>query len=172
MILEVQKADRSEASLQSFLAGTDAQALTAADLLGILGIPMLFNEVTFDRKRGNTAQTLFGSAARTVAIAGSVVPNYNARGIIVMMNVTAASGTGGLTLKIEGVDLTGVMLYTILVAAAPVTAIGLYVYRVYPGLTPVAGLTVNDVLPRMHKVSVAVGDASSYTYSLAANFIL
>lgn len=56
--------------------------------------PMLYNGTTWDRQRGNdVGQTLLASAARTSATYGSTQTNYNARGVILTMTITAAPNT-------------------------------------------------------------------------------
>lgn len=114
------------------------------------------------------------SAARTTAPAAVVLTNLRRfLGVTVHLDVTAASGTGGLTLTISGYDAATDRTYALLTAAAAVTATGIKVYAVRPtqmtasgGVTQVALLPIPDQI----KISVAVGDASSYTYSVTAIF--
>lgn len=121
----------------------------------------------FDRWRNNTQGTLLASAARTVTTSSPTQTNYNARGVIVTLNVTAASGTGGLQLDIMGYDPVTNTPYHINNAPTAVTATGIYTYVVYPGANggnPTQ--TTSQPLPRSWYAFIYVNDASSYTYSV------
>lgn len=110
------------------------------------------------------------SAARTTAVTDVLGPtNFQARGILLFLSVSAASGTGGLTMSVRAYGPTqstgGIAIAT---AAAAVIATGTTALLVYP--SAVAGYTtnVNSVLPARWGVNVAVGDASSNTYQVHA----
>lgn len=116
---------------------------------------------------------LLPSAARTTLV-GDLIPDENvadARGIIIFLNVTAASGTGGLTMSLKalppGAQAGGIAFAT---ASAAIIATGISTLVVYPGIATAASpwTAVNSVLPPRFSLNVAVGDASSYTYSVAA----
>lgn len=111
--------------------------------------------------------TVLASAARTTAQTQPDQTNDGARGIAVILDVTVASGTGGLTLEIDGLDPTSGKYYALLTGTAKTTT-GTTVYRVYPGLTAAANATASDVLPRTWRTKISVGDSSSYTYSVGA----
>ena len=110
---------------------------------------------------------VLASAARTTAQTQADQTNVYARGIAVVLDVTAASGTGALTLEIDGKDGTSGKYFALLTGTG-VTTTGTTVYRVYPGLTASANATASDLLPKTWRVKVSVGDASSYTYSVGA----
>lgn len=127
---------------------------------------------------GNNAQpvladgnfTLLSNAARTATTNTALQGNYWYRGIIATLNVTAASGTGGLTVHIQGQDAISSAWYDVLVASSAVTATGLYTYSVYPGIgMSSVTMSVSAILPAVWRVSVVAGDSSSYTYSLGAS---
>jgi hypothetical protein len=136
---------------------------------GLLAVgPALWNGTTYDLEHPNWTGTALASAARTT-VQSVDLTNYNARGIQVILNVTAASGTGGLTVNIRGKDPVSGNYYILHAAPTAVTATGLKVYELYPGIGAAAGdLTAraSAILPRSFNLQVAVGDASSYTYSL------
>lgn len=111
--------------------------------------------------------TVLTSAARTTAQTQADQDNAGARGIAVILDITAASGTGGLTLEIDGLDPTSGKYFALLTGTAKTTT-GTTVYRVYPGLTASANATASDVLPKTWRTKISVGDASSYTYSVGA----
>lgn len=135
---------------------------------------------TWDRWRANLEGTLLASAARTALAQAPVQTNYNGRGVLLFLNVTAASGTGGLSVRLQAVDpLSGTAA---LANGGPtlVTATGLYAYEFYPGGLSAAPSTsagfvvqrVSCALPRSWSAVVNVGDASSYTYSLGYAVVL
>lgn len=133
--------------------------------------------------RIRTQRTLLRSAARTTATATSaaltgspqgnataVGPHfdYEAQTLRAYLNVTVASGTGGLTLQLRGYDKASGASY-VLAATAGITATGLYLLEIAPALVAGSGnrATFNGYLPVQWDLNVAVGDASSYTYSLS-----
>lgn len=129
--------------------------------------------------QGNLQGTLLASAARTLSTTGPTQTNYNARGAILYLDVTVASGTGGLKVIFVGLDpVTGKVIVLNAVPTA-IIAVGTYAYMLYPGATNVAGAasqqlvqSVNNALPRVWYGQVNVSDASSYTYSLGYSLIL
>lgn len=147
------------------------QADGASTFLPSLG----YNEATYDRWRNNTEGTLLASAARTETTVSSTQTNYNSRGVMLFFNVSVASGTGGLTLRLTGVDPVTGTHYSMLVSTAFITTGGRS-YIIYPGVSTAA---VNDVtgtssfmVPRQWGVRVVHSDASSYTYSIGYSLIL
>lgn len=102
--------------------------------------------------------------ALSAASAGVIGPDLNNRsgdrGILVYIDITAISGTSPtLTVNLEGKDEFSGKYYTFLQSAA-LTAVGVTVLRVYPGLTAAANLTANDVLPGMYRVRTTIGGTS------------
>jgi hypothetical protein len=132
-------------------------------------VPMRWNGATFDRQRGNTEGTLLASAARTAYTAAAAQTNYNARGVILHLNVTAA-GAGTLTVQLIGTDALGIS-YEIATTAA-VTATSTLI--AYPGVldadTATYGRSVT--LPRTWTAAVAPSGGTSWTYSLTASVIV
>lgn len=92
-----------------------------------------------------------GSASGDVELDGMTV-----RGLLVYVNISAITGTSPtLTVTLQGKSPQGTY-YTVLASAA-LTATGLTVLRVYPGLTAAANLTANDVAPQAFRISTAIG---------------
>jgi hypothetical protein len=152
-------------------AGQDAQ--TAAYQAAVA--PMLYNGSTQDRQRGNTESTLLSSAARTATTASALQTNHNARGALIIMNVTAASGTGGLQCRLLGSDALSGAVFQVAALPTAVTATGVYCYEFYPGIGAAGGGVVQRtscVVPRTWQAQVIHGDASSYTYSLTHSLIV
>lgn len=114
--------------------------------------------------------TLLPLAARTAAATPVQQYEYDSNGVIIYLNVTAASGTGGLTVQLRGFNNEGAAV--VFFAATAVTSTGNRTYVCSPwnlsaaanGITAIAGVP----LPMRFDVNVAHGDGSSYTYSLIA----
>lgn len=104
-----------------------------------------------------TVQTLTAQGAGTVTT-GSL-DTQQARGCLVFINVTAV--TGSLTVTLQGLS-SGGTAYTVLASAA-ISATGLTVLRVYPGLTASANAVASDVIPVACQVQsvVATGPATA-----------
>lgn len=128
---------------------------------------------TLGLPEGHAVSTLLSSAARTTSQTTSLQQSVERKGCRVYLNVTVASGTGGLTVIVEARDPVTLNFQPILTAAAPVIATGLYTYFVYPAAAAGSGdtLSINSHIGTNYRIRVAVGDASSYTYSLGLDKI-
>lgn len=135
----------------------------------------LFNETTHDRARGNTEITVLASAARTATVNSADLTNYNARGVIITIDVTVDGAAASITPTVEVKDSVG-GLYDIIMSMTAVAAVGTFVYVIYPGtLTAAAnGITqiLQNPLPRTWRVTMTAADADSITYSISAAYIL
>lgn len=162
--------------LPAAAALADGASNPTTPLVGACG--HVWNGSTWDRVEGTTELTLLSSAARTANTASSDQTNHSSRGVLIMLNITVASGTGGLSMNIQGKDSISGAYFRINPAPAAITATGLYVYEVYPGSSTAgsAGASlVNQrtaaVMPRTWRINVGHGDSSSYTYSVACCLI-
>lgn len=134
--------------------------------------PALFDGNTMNRQRGNVdwPTAIITATGATVTQTGADLPNFNGRGVKVILNMTVV-GTGSVTLSIQGKDLTSGAYYTILTGAA-VAANGANVYTIYPGVTAAANAAVSDVLPRTWRVQVLANNVNPTTYTVGASLIL
>lgn len=160
-----------------------ADGITAPTSGNLSVAAMLFadNGTTKDRWRNNTEGTMLASAARTAATATSLITNYNARGVMLFLNVTAGGGAGGLKPRIESFASGN---YTYVALNADPTAVNAinstYVYILYPGesgsVSPGSSNAVQQItsriVPRQWRVTVNVVDTTSITYSLNYALIL
>lgn len=112
-------------------------------------------------------RSLFASAARTATPAAVEVAT-EARGVDVIIDVTAVGVTPSVVFNIEGHDATSGKWYTILASAA-ITATGITVLRVFPGGPATANVAANAALPRIWRLAPVHGNATTITYSAAAN---
>jgi hypothetical protein len=115
------------------------------------------------------------SAARTAApnvqqfVFGSNIAD-GPRGLVLVIDVTALTATGTLTVKVEGVDPISAKAYTLLQSVS-ITATGTTVLRIYPGLTAAANTVASDVLPAVWQVTATPGNSVSITYSIAGSLL-
>jgi len=139
-----------------------------------------FNGTNWDRWRNNTEVTVLPSATRT---AGGVSPdqtNFNARGVVIYLNITAVSGTfaagEGLNIHIDFKDPVSGEYPQVTPDIGPYTTTGLRCIVVYPGATDVRGYfpTENDVpLPRTWRVHYGItGTTPSFTFSVGASYVV
>lgn len=156
---------------RSVAGNVDGQAALTLGQQVTQGRNSNFNGATFDRQRGNTDNTLLASAVRAATTPSTDQTNYNGRGILLVFDITAVPGVQTVTLTIQGRDPLSGAYYTILAGAAQV-AVSTIVMRVYPGLTAVANLTANDIIPRTWRVNVEHSGAGNFTYSVGASVIL
>jgi hypothetical protein len=118
-----------------------------------------------------TTRKLLPSAARTATTATSVqYSDPSQKYIRLYLNITAASGTGGLSPKIRGYDPISGNAVELSTGGTAVTATGTYCYEFMSSAATAAGNVkecLSRMLPMKWDVSVAHGDSSSYTYSLS-----
>jgi hypothetical protein len=119
--------------------------------------------------------TLLASAARTATTATADQTNTNWRGVILFLNITVASGTGGLQPTIQMKDSISGNYRNLVTAPTAIIATGQYVFHYYPGVNS-TNLSQQQVgalqLPRVWRINMTAGDSSSYTYSLSASMVL
>jgi len=115
---------------------------------------------------------LLASAARTAAINTPDQKNVTNkwRGVHLYIDITADPSSAVVTFTIEGKDPRTATYYPLLVSA-DLAATGFVVLKIYPGIIVVADLAANDVLPHEWRVSVAVADTDSMTYSISASLL-
>lgn len=138
---------------QAAAAMTDALANPTVTQVG--GANELFNGTTWDRQRGNITGNLIavGTTSTQSAVA---LTTYNARGLLLQIQI--ASGTGTLTVAINGVTTN--FSYNILTSAALTS--GGNQLRVFPGAVAASTLVANDIVPRSVTVTATVVGTMSY----------
>lgn len=85
-------------------------------------------------------------------------------GVIVVLDVTAGAALS-LTLSIKGKDTASDKYWNIL-SSVVVAGVGTTIYKVYPGITPVANQAVADLIPDIFQVEVVHGNATAATYTV------
>ena len=122
---------------------------------------------------GNIREHIVTNTNRTTQFDSNDMINDWWQKLILVMEVTAASGTGGLRLRLQGKIPGGGNFFPLNEDAPFVTATGTYVYLWYPG-ADIGQSQANVVqaqsvmIPSVWRFSVEVGDASAYSYSISA----
>jgi hypothetical protein len=142
---------------------------------------MLLARILSYQQRASIRGTLLASAARTATTSTSETNGSNYRGVMLFLNVTSASGTGGLTLFIEHLDpVSNLWAVTAVQSAAAITTTGLRPYLIGSGVAVgtnmgAAGSPVfadrGHLLTSAFRVRINHGDATSYTYSVGYELI-
>ena len=166
-VTRVQGTVTVDSELPAARAGADALSNpTAPD---VLAARMGFNGTTWDRWRNNLGITsLLASAARTATTDSAIQTNYNFRGILLLLNVSAA-GTGFLNLTVVVNDGGGAPFQ--ISTSANITGTGKYglVLGLGANLTN-AGAHLNAAtgapVPRSWYGRILHSDSSSWTYLL------
>ena len=136
--------------------------------------PVLFNGSTWDRTRNNEEITILASAARTATTDSADLVNYNAKGVMIILDITVDAVSVGLTLSILMKDPVSAKDVTIWTAAAAATGVGTDVYLIYPGVLAAdfnGSEAVSMALPRTWVLRVTTADADEATYSIGASYI-
>jgi hypothetical protein len=161
-------------SIAAQMGGSDG--VTAANVLEVLN--GLYNGSTIDQRRGNQDNiALINSVATTTTQTSADQTNYNARGLYVIVDVTAGS-TLSLTPEIDLKDPVSGKYRKILLAGSALTGVTTATYLVYPGANttvPVGSditLISSVPLPRTWRVVVTHGNGNAATYKVAVCYIV
>ena len=101
--------------------------------------------------------TFHNLVAANTSANGSDQSNVFARGITVIVDITAITGTTPtLTVTIEGKDPVSGKYYTLLASTA-LNAVGTTALRIYPGLAVAANSAANLPLPKTYRVRTTIG---------------
>lgn len=114
--------------------------------------------------------TLTAQGAATLFSSSQI--NERCRGVIVVVNITAASGTPTLVVTLQGYDQASGASYTLLASAAIATT-GLTTLTVYPGCPATTNVSANMPLPKLWIVkAVIAGTTPSFTGTIGASVIV
>ncbi len=123
-----------------------------------------------DPVMNNHGIILLNSAVRAATLTGVDRLNRSARGIVLIVDVTAVPGIDTVTPKIQGKDPASGKYYDILVGAV-IVAGSTVVLRIYPGLVAAANLTVSDILPRDWRFVMTHSAGSNFTYTVGGQLV-
>lgn len=120
-----------------------------------------------DAQLQNLATQILPSAARTAAtVASADQTNSGWRGVHVVINVSAYT-SGSYTPYIQSKDPVSGTYYNVLVGNA-ISATGVTVLKVYPGMATIANGAASDFLPRTWRVYFVGASSQSMTFSVGA----
>jgi len=161
------------------LTGTASDGMSISTSALNVAQQMSYNGSNYDRLRNNTSGTITASGAITSSAGSTAQTNYNAKGVIVTLNITAYSGTSPtITLQLQTQDAAGNWVNIPGAATATISAAnGSYVLVLYPGIAAYStspGWAVSGALPRNWRVYSTIGGSGSpsITCSLGYNYIL
>jgi len=106
------------------------------------------------------------STARTATV-DSIDLEGLGRGVHVVIDVTAKTGTPSVVPKIQGKDPISGKYYDLLEGSA-ISTVSTVVLKVYPGIAVSANVSANDILPPVWRVRMEHGNTDSITYSVSA----
>lgn len=141
---------------------------------------VLFNEFAdggigaFNRERSNENPIIIDEETRNSDTDSDIFFNINAKGGHFVVNVLSITGSPSITVKIQGVtrdDFFSPNFYDILVGS-PITATGITVLKVYPGISTLAGGAASDILPWAYRVRVEHANADDIEYSVDGNLVV
>jgi len=148
----------------------------ANDVLHSIACKAAFNETSWDRWRNNTEVTVLPSATRTTSGNSADQTNFNARGVILFLKVTAVGGTSPtLGVFVQAKDPTSASYFTI-ARFSQMTAVGSRELIVYPGATDtqVEVADHNDIpISRTWRIWYSIGGTNpSFEFSVGASYIV
>lgn len=154
--------------------GSDYDSNGSNNLLYTSNYQQAFNGSSWDRWRNNTDGVLLASASRTATNNTGTQTNHNAKGIMLIFDITSIT-TGIVQPYIYGVDPASGTAYALHTGINQFTSVGKHVLVLYP----TAGVTgghvksfINGILPRKFYISVVHGESSPVTYSMSYSLIL
>ncbi len=126
------------------------------------------NEINVNQDIPNIVSGTFTSSQQSADI-----DNPTWAGCVLYLNVTAASGTGGLTPHLLCKDPGSGNYDDVVTMGTAKTAVGTYAYFIYPcnGMIADNGAAVAAILPRKFAIKISASDSSSYTYSVSLSMV-
>lgn len=161
--------------MTSYSSGTATGVLllstvpSAQQNLNIAQIVSIPNSVNVNQLSLANFSTAFASASRTTTQTGSPFTVSNVRGLRLLVNVTSA-GTGSITPRIQGRDEISTTYFDLL-AGPTITANGLYVMTVYPGIDSLANYAANSPVSYNNRIVIDANNANAMTYSVGYHLI-
>ncbi|TAK33754.1 MAG: hypothetical protein EPO21_11780 [Chloroflexota bacterium] len=145
--------------------------------LHVLATQWGFNGSTHDRWRNNHEVTALANAARNTDVYSGDLVNYNARGIIILLDVTAVGAPAGQIdqLKVQFKAPSGVYQAFHAWGTLGINAPGVKAFQIYPGAASTSSWTgtLQALVPRTFRIGVLnANQLDSITYSVTVAFIV
>lgn len=150
----------------------DAVAVSTLGLIKQAAFNYLFNGTTFDRERGNEEGTALASAVRAVTTDSADIINYNGRGVVGFLNVTAVPGVSSVNARFQIRDPAsgtyvdaprGVNDGIFSPQTVTTVATGIFLFQYG---NPFDSSNVSNVVPRTFRIRVTQTGAGNFTYSV------
>jgi hypothetical protein len=114
--------------------------------------------------------TVYASAARTATPTAATAQTGRYNYLRVVLDMTAVTATGTVTLTIDGLDpVSG--KYVNLLTGAALSAVATTAFIIGPGMPVTANLSANAPLPDTLRFTCTHGNGVAMTYSLSAMFM-
>ena len=120
-------------------------------------------EDEFYRRSANYTLELLSGTFSATQTSSSIV-NHNHRGGHFVIEVTDIETDATITPTILGQDLDGGGFYDILTGVT-ISAVGVYVLKVYPGIGQIPNASASDILPNTSRLRLVYGGTGEITYS-------
>ena len=88
-------------------------------------------------------------------------------GITVVVDMTAVTATGTVTVALDAIDPTSGKAINLLTSAA-LSTVATTVLKIHPSLAGVANVTAQNMIPGQVRITATHGNAVSMTYSIGA----
>ncbi len=112
--------------------------------------------------------TAFASTSRVATPSVVDVDMSRAHGMVVIIDVTAASVTPSVVFNVDGFDPLSGKTWTLLDSAA-ITGTGTTILKVAPGLTASANAVATDMIPAIVRIAPVHADADPITYTVTVH---
>lgn len=122
-----------------------------------------------DTPAANTPIAVLASAVRNSTTASAAQTNTKARGLVVVLDLTAFTTTASLTLKVRRKNVDGTFT-DLLTDGSAIAALGTYVFVLEVGAATGVGIRAasSRALPETWDVQVTHGNGNNHTYSVTA----
>jgi hypothetical protein len=167
------------ANLPVYIQGQEMQGTTAPAPVNIVNTAPVSVGTTIT---GGTISPLTvagvaieGSSAKVASGVGATITNASGRGALFFINVTAVAGSSQtLAVRLQVQDPVSLAWADVPGAVTVnITAIGLYLLCVAPGIAETANSRVNYPLPRTYRAAWAIaGTGPSFTFSVGAHYVI
>jgi hypothetical protein len=116
------------------------------------------------------------SVARTAAATGALLTNMQARGILLLVDITAVGGSPGSITSVNVQAQIGANYKTIYAFTGLTTlnAVGQFAFCIYPGAASAGSwqaAPIQGPMPRHFRVTTTHADANSTTYSVTVVYL-
>lgn len=132
--------------------------------------PAQYLKKLFDGMKASEV-TLLEAVARTADVDSGVQNTPFARGLHLIVNVTAVGAAPSVVPHLQGWDWIAGEWYDLLIGGALVDT-GRTVLKLYPGITVISEGSASDALPNRWRLFMDHGNGDSITYSAGAALLV